>query len=99
MSDYATITVEQLKDRLDAGEHIRLIDVREDEEVAQGIIPGAVHLPLGQIPQQLASIPKDEEVVFICRSGYRSDQACQYLAAQGYKVTNMLGGMLAWNQL
>ncbi|MFC5467244.1 rhodanese-like domain-containing protein [Cohnella suwonensis] len=99
MSDYATISVEQLKARLDAGENIRLIDVREDEEVAQGMIPGAVHLPLGQIPQQLANIPKDEEVVFICRSGYRSDQACQYLSAQGYKVANMVGGMLAWNQL
>jgi len=100
MSNYNTITVEELKSRLDAGERIHLIDVREDEEVAQGIIPGALHLPLGQVPQQLDAIPKEEEVVFICRSGYRSDQACQYLASIGYKgVTNMIGGMLAWNQL
>ncbi|TVY00647.1 rhodanese-like domain-containing protein [Cohnella terricola] len=100
MSNYNTITVEELKSRLDAGERIHLIDVREDEEVAQGMIPGAVHLPLGQVPQQLGAIPKEEEVVFICRSGYRSDQACQYLASIGYKgVANMIGGMLAWNQL
>ncbi|XID95264.1 rhodanese-like domain-containing protein [Paenibacillaceae bacterium WGS1546] len=95
-----TITVEQLKARLDAGERLRLIDVREDEEVAQGMIAGALHLPLGQIPQRLDAIPKDEEVIFICRSGYRSDQACQYLSSLGYTgATNLVGGMLAWNQL
>lgn len=100
MSNYTTITVEQLKSRLDAGERIHLIDVREEEEVAQGMIPGALHLPLGQVPQQLDSIPKDEEVIFICRSGYRSDQACQYLSSLGYTgTTNLVGGMLAWNQL
>jgi len=100
MSEYRTISVEELKARLDAGEKPRMIDVREDEEVAQGMIPGAVHLPLGQIPQQLAAIPKDEEVIFVCRSGYRSDQACQYLSSLGYTgVANMVGGMLAWNQL
>ncbi|QMV40319.1 rhodanese-like domain-containing protein [Cohnella cholangitidis] len=100
MSSYATITVEQLKSRLEAGEQIHLIDVREEEEVAQGMIPGALHLPLGQVPQQLESIPKEEEVIFICRSGYRSDQACQYLSSLGYKgATNLIGGMLAWNQL
>ncbi|RKP55330.1 rhodanese-like domain-containing protein [Cohnella endophytica] len=100
MSEHATISVEQLKSRLDAGERIHLIDVREEEEVAQGMISGAIHLPLGQVPQQLNAIPKEEEVVFICRSGYRSDQACQYLSSLGYKgVTNMIGGMLAWSQL
>jgi len=100
MSAYTTITVEELKARLDAGEQIQLIDVREEEEVAQGMIPGAIHLPLGQVPQQLAQISKDEEVIFICRSGYRSDQACQYLSSLGYKgTTNLIGGMLAWTQL
>jgi len=100
MSSHRTISVEELKARLDGGERPRMIDVREEDEVAHGMIPGAQHLPLGQIPQQLAAIPKNEEVIFICRSGYRSDQACQYLSAQGYEgVTNMIGGMLAWNQL
>lgn len=100
MSNYRTITVEQLKSRLDAGERLRMIDVREEDEVAQGMIAGALHLPLGQIPQQLDAIPKEEEVIFVCRSGYRSDQACQYLSSLGYTgVTNMVGGMLAWNQL
>src|ERR1700716_3171707 len=100
MGSYATTTVEELKTRLEAGEKIHLIDVREDEEVAQGIIPGAIHLPLGQVTQRLDEIPKEEEVIFICRSGYRSDQACQYLASLGYTgTTNLIGGMLAWVKL
>jgi rhodanese-related sulfurtransferase len=100
MGSYTTTTVEELKARLEAGEKIHLIDVREDEEVAQGIIPGAIHLPLGQVPQRLNEIPKEEEVIFICRSGYRSDQACQYLASLGYKgASNLIGGMLAWTNL
>jgi rhodanese-related sulfurtransferase len=100
MSSYTTISVEDLKKRLDAGEHIHLIDVREDEEVAQGIIPGAIHLPLGQVPQRLEEIPREEEVIFICRSGYRSEQACQYLSALGYTgTTSLIGGMLAWVNL
>jgi rhodanese-related sulfurtransferase len=100
MGSYTTTTVEELKARLEAGEKIHLIDVREDEEVAQGMIPGAVHLPLGQVPQRLDDIPKEEEVIFICRSGYRSDQACQYLSSLGYKgATNLIGGMLAWSNL
>ncbi|WP_373229865.1 rhodanese-like domain-containing protein [Cohnella sp.] len=100
MSNYTTTTVEELKARLDAGEKIHLIDVREDEEVAQGMIPGAIHLPLGQVPQRLDEIPREEEVIIICRSGYRSDQACQYLASLGYTgTTNLVGGMLAWVNL
>jgi rhodanese-related sulfurtransferase len=100
MSSYTTISVEDLKKRLDAGEHIHLIDVREDEEVAQGIIPGAIHLPLGQVPQRMEEIPREEEVIFICRSGYRSDQACQYLSSLGYTGTaSLIGGMLAWVNL
>jgi Rhodanese-related sulfurtransferase len=100
MSSYDTTTVEQLKARLDAGEKLHLIDVREDDEVAYGMIDGAVHIPMGQIPERLADIPKDEEVIFICRSGSRSGRVCEYLAAQGFgKTVNMLGGMLAWDNL
>lgn len=94
------ITVEELKARLDAGEKPLMIDVRESEEVAQGIIPGAIHLPMGQVPQRLDEIPREGEVIFICRSGNRSGQVCEYLASLGFeKPVNMIGGMLAWSQL
>jgi rhodanese-related sulfurtransferase len=92
-----TIAVEELKARLDAGEKPLMIDVREPEEVAYGMIPGAVHLPMGQIPQRLGEIPREGEVIFICRSGSRSGQVCDYLNMLGYeKPVNMVGGMLAW---
>jgi rhodanese-related sulfurtransferase len=97
---YETTTVEQLKARLDAGEKPVLIDVREDEEVAQGMIEGAIHIPMGQIPDRLDEIPRDKEVIFICRSGNRSGRVCEFLSAQGYdRTVNMLGGMLAWDSL
>lgn len=100
MNPLPTITVEQLKARLDAGETPLMIDVREPEEVAYGMIPGAVHLPMGQIPQRLSEIPRDTEVIFVCRSGGRSGQVCEYLTMLGHgKPVNMIGGMLAWAQL
>lgn len=95
---YATTTVDELKARLDAGEKPVMIDVREDEEVAFGMIEGAIHIPMGQIPDRLADIPDDREVIFICRSGGRSSRVCEYLEAQGFgNVVNMVGGMLAWD--
>jgi len=95
-----TITAEELKARLDAGEKPLIIDVREPEEVAAGMIPGAIHLPMGQIPQRLDEIPREGEVIFVCRSSHRSGQVCDYLSMLGFeKPVNMTGGMLAWSQL
>jgi rhodanese-related sulfurtransferase len=100
MNPHETITVEELKVRLDAGEKPLMIDVREPEEVAFGMIPGAIHLPMGQIPQRLDEIPREGEVIFVCRSSHRSGQVCDYLNMLGYeKPVNLLGGMLAWSQL
>lgn len=95
------ITVEQLKARMDAGEKINLIDVREPHENAEFNIGGTL-LPLGQIAtMQVDSIEdlKEEEVVVYCRSGNRSGQACQVLSMLGFKnLKNLTGGMLAWQE-
>jgi len=100
MSDYATTTAERLKARLDAGDIPYMIDVREDDEVAYGMIEGAVHIPMGQIPARLDEIPRDREVVFICRSGNRSGRVCDYLSQLGFdRTVNLEGGMLAWESL
>ncbi|OXM85908.1 rhodanese-like domain-containing protein [Paenibacillus rigui] len=94
------ITPRQLKDRLEQGESLIIIDVREDDEVAQGMIPGAKHIPLMQIPDRLSEIPQQEEAILVCRSGNRSGRAYDFLAAQGYsKLKNMSGGMLEWETL
>lgn len=93
------ITVDELKQRIDAGENIHLVDVREPHERADYNI-GGTHLPLGKIQtMQLDDIEdwKDDEVVLYCRSGNRSGQAAMILEQAGFKNTvNLTGGMLAW---
>ena len=95
------ITVDELKRRMDAGEKVNLIDVREPHENADFNIGGTL-LPLGQIQtMQVDDIEnlKDEEVICYCRSGNRSGQACLILDTLGFKDTrNLAGGMLAWQE-
>ncbi|GAA0500451.1 rhodanese-like domain-containing protein [Salinibacillus aidingensis] len=89
------ITPEEVEETLHT-DNYTVIDVREDEEVQQGMIEGAKHIPLQQIPESLDQLDKNEEYVLVCRSGRRSYNASQYLQEQGYKVRNMTGGMLNW---
>ncbi|WP_442595590.1 rhodanese-like domain-containing protein [Neobacillus sp. D3-1R] len=97
MEELKTITTEELKKKLESGEKLDLIDVREDEEVATGMIPGAKHIRMGTIPENLHQLDKDKEYIMICRSGNRSGNVCHYLQEQGYKVRNMVGGMMNWS--
>lgn len=94
-----TITVEALKARIEAGEKLHIVDVREPHENAEFNIGGLL-LPLGRVQtMQLDDIEhlKDEEVIVYCRSGNRSGQACQLLDMAGFKNTvNVTGGMLTW---
>ncbi|MGG4147047.1 rhodanese-like domain-containing protein [Paenibacillus algorifonticola] len=93
---YNEITPEQVEARLNNKEKFHLIDVRELEEWEEGHIAEAAHLPLSEIQERLDELPKDENIIFVCRSGGRSGKVCGFLAPQGYSVTNMTGGMLAW---
>ena len=96
-----TITVEALKARIDAGEKLNIIDVREPHENAEFNIGGDL-IPLGTIQSlQLDDLEqyKDEELIIYCRSGNRSGQACLILDSMGFKNTvNVVGGMLDWQQ-
>ena len=95
------ISVEEVKRRMDAGEKVNLVDVREPYENADFNIGGTL-LPLGQIQSmQIDDIEdlKDQEVILYCRSGNRSGQAAMFLDAMGFKKTkNLVGGMLAWEE-
>nr|WP_117212418.1 rhodanese-like domain-containing protein [Allorhizocola rhizosphaerae] len=74
-----------------------LLDVREDDEWAAGHAPGAVHVPMMEIPQRMAEVPQDRDVVVVCRVGGRSGQVVAYLRQQGYdNVSNLDGGMMSW---
>ncbi|MBS1782611.1 MAG: rhodanese-like domain-containing protein [Bacteroidetes bacterium] len=94
-----TITVEELKSRMDAGEKLNVIDVREPDEHAQFNIGGKL-LPLGQImSMQVDGLNglEDQELIVYCRSGNRSAQACLFLETMGFKhCINLMGGMNAW---
>jgi rhodanese-related sulfurtransferase len=96
-----TITVEELKQRMDKGEKIHLIDVREPHEYEEYNI-GAKLIPLGQIQtMQVDEIEnlKEEELIIHCRSGKRSAMACQILETMGFLNTkNLEGGMLDWQE-
>ncbi|MBC7873283.1 MAG: rhodanese-like domain-containing protein [Ferruginibacter sp.] len=93
------ITVEELKTRMDAGEKLNIIDVREPHEYAEFNI-GAPLIPLGRIQgMQIDEIEelREEELIIYCRSGNRSGQACLFLDTMGFKNTkNLVGGMLDW---
>ena len=86
-----------LQKRMAAGDDIVLLDIRTEAEVAQGILPGAEHLPMHLIPLRINDLPRDKEVVFYCRSGARSYHACSYMMQQGFtNVTNLRGGIIGW---
>lgn len=75
-----------------------LLDVREAWEVALAQAPGARHIPMADIPERIAEIPRDREVVVLCKAGGRSATVVRFLEAQGYtQVTNLTGGILAWS--
>lgn len=90
------ITPQELEEKIERGEKLNIIDVREPEEVAEGMVYGAKHIPMMQIPKRLDEFDKEQEYIFICRSSNRSGQVCRFLEGHGYKVVNMVGGMLEW---
>ena len=93
------ITPIELSDRLARGETVVLVDVREPHEWNAGHLEQAQHIPLGQLQRRLDEIPRDAEIVMICRSGGRSAHAQQFLKASGYaKVKNLVGGMIRWSR-
>lgn len=92
-----TIDTDQLLALLDANEDLNVIDVREDDEVEQGTIPGAQHIALGTIPARLDELDKSKAYIVVCRAGARSAKACAFLEEQGYDVTNYEGGMSAYD--
>ncbi len=96
-----TITVQELKERLDAGENIHLVDVREPSENAEFNI-GGVLLPVGDIRNMQTELIDDwkhDEIVLYCRSGNRSGIAAQILEQLGFEnPKNLTGGMLAWQE-
>lgn len=73
-----------------------MLDVRENEEWGRGHLPGATHLPLGDLPA--SELSRGRLIVAVCRSGNRSAKAARLLATRGHDVVNMAGGMKSWQE-
>jgi sulfur-carrier protein adenylyltransferase/sulfurtransferase len=93
----AEISVQELKRRLDAGEKLQVLDVRESWELAIARLPGSIHIPLGELPTRLQELKHDSDIIAMCKSGGRSRRAAELLAAKGFeRVANLTGGINAW---
>lgn len=99
-SEVPEITVSELKERLDRGEPVTIIDVREPFEWGISNLEeyGARLIPMGELVRRIDEIDPADDLVIQCRSGNRSAQVTQYLRARGYeRVANLQGGILAWS--
>ncbi|NCU18576.1 rhodanese-like domain-containing protein [Pallidibacillus pasinlerensis] len=90
------ITPEEVNKRLLKNEMVHIIDVRENAEVKTGKIPGAKHIPLGQLALRKHELDQNKTYIVVCQTGNRSKAACGILEAFGYDVENMIGGMNNW---
>lgn len=80
----------------DLSEPVILLDVRENEEWEHGHAPGAIHIPMAEVPSRIGEIDTEAELYVVCKAGGRSLRVVEYLAQIGYEATNVDGGMLAW---
>ena len=95
----AEMTPTELKARRDAGTGPRVLDVREGWELDVARIPDVLHIPMNEIPGRFIELPREDELVVMCRSGGRSMQVAQFLARNGFThVANLTGGILAWSR-
>jgi len=91
---------QEVKERLDAGEPVVLLDVRQPEETAQGVIAGAVLIPLAELDARWEEVKDSNEIVCYCAAGMRSLRAAELLRAKGvFNATSMEGGVMAWKEL
>jgi molybdopterin/thiamine biosynthesis adenylyltransferase/rhodanese-related sulfurtransferase len=91
------ITALELKARLDRGDKLTIVDVREPNEYQINRIEGSILIPLGEIPRRYAELNKDDELIMQCKSGARSGRAADFLRTVGFKsVLNLKGGILDW---
>lgn len=91
------ITPQEIEKILQEKREAQFIDVRNPDEFSAGHMEGATLIPLPVLPVRLHELDPEKEVIFICRSGARSAQACEFAVSQGFKkVANMAGGMLNW---
>jgi rhodanese-related sulfurtransferase len=93
------ITATELKQRMDQGDDIQIVDVREANEVAVAKLPNSIHIPLAQVINRMSEIDPNRETVVHCKMGGRSAKAIEALQRSGFsgKLLNLKGGITAWS--
>ena len=99
MQPMPEITATELKQRLDNGDDVQIIDVREADEVAVASIPNSTHIPLAQVLQRSSEIDPNRDTVVHCKMGGRSARAIEALKRSGFtgNLSNLKGGIIAWS--
>lgn len=93
-----SISPKELKARLDKGDKLVLLDVREQWEYDLAKMTGSILIPLGTLPHSMANLNRDAEIIAICHHGMRSADATNFLLQQGFtNVKNLIGGIDAWS--
>jgi adenylyltransferase/sulfurtransferase len=91
------ITPVELKQRMEKGDDLFVLDVREPNEYQINRIAGSTLIPLGELPRRYQELPKDREIITQCKMGGRSQKALEFLRTVGFtKVKNLKGGILEW---
>lgn len=99
MPQVPEISATELKQRLDNGEDIQIVDVREADEVATAKLPNTIHIPLAQVVNRMSEIDPARETVVHCKMGGRSARAIDALKRSGFtgNLLNLAGGITAWS--
>jgi rhodanese-related sulfurtransferase len=98
MTGISELEPAEVKERLDRGEALSMLDVREPEELEIAAIPGAIHVPMNDIPARLSELDRDAQWVVVCHHGIRSAQVAMYLAQMGFtRIANLRGGIEEWS--
>ena len=98
---YTDISIDEFREKFQSGESgdCQFIDVREDDEYAEGHIPGAINIPLSEFPARIDEISEERSVVLVCNTGRRSSQAALFMAGMGYEdIYNLEDGTKGWLQ-
>ena len=95
------MNVAELRDKLAKGEDVRILDVREKEELAQGdAIPGAENMPMGKVFVEAAkgALPKDRKIITVCKTGGRCEIVARELKKKGFDIEHLEGGIEEWKK-
>lgn len=95
-SSVPSIDAAEAREKIDGKPAPLVLDVRQPGEYQSGHIAGAKLIPLGELPNRMAQLPKNRPIIAVCRSGSRSARATRMLTEAGYEAENLRGGMMSW---